>query len=519
MRITLDDEEIVLRHFVVCEYYGTETCFCWNEDKLVVFPYTRDNLTARDVHVLSTPDPLRQIRFFHSRAFFVCSPQGAYKLSRAGEFALLSKNALDMGSDFFQVLNAKSNAVYLDDKQVKSSTLLFPVAPNASEEDVRTFSLILEDTETRFLNCFIDDSERKRNVCVIAHDRKLFALRDDNVVQLIYTSERAITDIVPVRRRDKVAGLLLLIDIDMVILVHGGDYDLVFEKIHLGKNMINISALCVCFSMEVENVLWIMYCDQSKMYYMRKELFADAIQETRVEERTFKCIQYYKPNIILGLSQENELIELPLDKLENSLSPNTDVNLHIDMFQRTDFIMEKIYVKVKELNVLYESMMDERDNLRRISLYVSKQKLPVIPHIGVSTLCNYHYLELNIPGKLPRNSHVVFAIISKNRSIFCMKKITETAFTLKLPINGNRILCSSNINMDLITWMNKQQPWCLMQNFINSPPQDLKRKRVTKKDKTAFIDAKIASLQKLIADKDLSMTKLSEIKKIIRAEL
>ncbi|XP_029669187.1 uncharacterized protein LOC115239029 [Formica exsecta] len=518
MHITIDDEEIMLLHFVVCEFYGEETCFCWNENKLVVFPYTRGNSVARDVRVLSMPNPLRKIQIFDGRAFFICAPQGAYKLSRAGELVLLSKNALDMGSEFYQVLTATSNGVYLDDKQVTSSTLLFSVTSNAGKE-IRAFSLILEDTETRFVNCFTAGSKRKGNLCVIAYDRKLFVLKGDNTVQLIYTSDRAIVDIVPVKRQDKVAGLLLLIDMDMVILVHSRDYDLVFEKIHLGKKMRNISAFCAYFSMEMENVLWIMYCDQSKMYYMRKELFADTIQEKRVEERTFRCIQYYKSNIILGLSQEQELIEFSLEEVENSLSLNNDVNLHIDMFQRTDLIMEKIYAKVKELNILYESMMDERDNLRRINLYVSKQKLKVTPHIEVSRLCNYNYLELNIPSKLPRNSHMIFAINSKNQSIFCMKKITETALILKMPINENRILCSSNINMDLITWMNKQQPWCLIQNFIYSPLQDLKRKRGAKKDKTAFIDAKIASLQKLIAEKDLSMTKLSEIKRIIRAEL
>lgn len=522
MQIIIDDEEIVLQHFIVCEFYGVETCFCWdNSDKLVIFPYTRSNLVARDVRVLSMPDSLRKIRIIDGRAFFICVSQGVYKLSRAGKFALLSRNALDMGSEYFQVLIAKGepNGVHLDDKQVKSSTFLFPITLNASEEEVRAFSLNLEDTEMQFVNCFVTDSERRRNICVIAYDRKLFVLKEENIVQLIYTSDRAIVDIIPVKRRDKVAGLLLLIDIDMVILVYSKDYNLVFEKIYLGKNMRNISAFCACFSVEIENVLWIIYCDQFKTYYMRKELFADLIQETKVEERTFRCIQYYKPNIILGLSQKKELIELSLEELENSLSLNNNINLHIDMFQRTNLIMEKICAKGKELNMLNESIMVEQDNLRRINLYVSKQKLPVTLDIKVSRLCTYHYLELNISGKLPRNSHIIVAINSRNQSTFCMRKITETAFTLKMPINGNRILCSSNINMDLITWMNKQQPWCLIQNFINSPPpQDVKRKRRIK-DKTAFIEAKIASLQKLIAEKDLSMTKLSEIKRIIRAEL
>jgi len=70
----------------------------------------------------------------------------------------------------------------------------------------------------------------------------------------------------------------------------------------------------------------------------------------------------------------------------------------------------------------------------------------------------------------------------------------------------------------LITLINEQRPWCLIQNFINSPP--LKKKRGSKKDKTAFIDAKIASLRHLIAERtELSLIKLCEIKKNIRAEL
>lgn len=519
MYITLDDEELELQHFVVCTFYGMETCFCWDEKKLVIFPYTGGNSVTRDVRVLSMPDALRKIWIFDSRAFFICSPQGAYKLSRAGEFVLLSKNALDMGSEYFEVLTAMSNSLYLDDKQVKSSTLLFHLTPNVSEEEVRAFSLILDDTETRFVNCFDTGSKRKRNVCVIAYDRKLFTLMEDNTVQLIYTSNRAIADIVPVKRRDKIAGLLLLIDVDMVILIHAKD-NLVFEKINLRRNMRNIFSFCACFSTKMENVLWMMYCDHSKMYYMRKELFNDRIQEVKVENRTFRCIQYYKSNIILALSRTMELTELSIEELENSLSLNNDVNLHTNMFQKADIIMEKICEKVKELNALSESVINERDNLRRINLYVSKQKLQVTPHIEVSRLCNYHYLDLNFSGKLPKNSYMIFAINSKNQSTFCMKKITET-FTLKMPINRNRILCSSNIHMDLITWMSKQEPWCLVQNFVHSPPQDqnIKKKRGPKKDKTAFIDAKIASLQKLITEKDLSMTKLTEIKKIIRTEL
>lgn len=518
MYIAIDNEEIAQRRFAVCDFYGVETCFCWNTDKLVIFPYTKDHSNgAWNARMLSTPAPVRKVQFFDSRAFFICEPQGSYKLSRIYEFALLSKNALGMGGEFFQVLIAKNNGVYLDDKQVKSSTLLFPLVPNASET-VCTFPLNSASTEPQLMSCFAADSKTRGNPCVVAHHRNLYVLRGD-IVKLVYASDNAIVDILPAKRRDKVAGLLLLTEhANVVILMHGND-TLVFERIYLGKNTRDCTTLCAGFSLRMENVLWLVCCDRSRTYYIKKELFVDAVQEAKVEERTFTCLQYYKQNIILGLSQKKELIELSLEEMEDSLSINNNVALHTEMFQSTDSIMKEICAKVKKLNVLYENLTDEQDKLKRINLYAAKQKLQIRPHIEVSRLCKYCYLALDIPDKLPKNSYVVFTFTSKNQNTFCMKKVTETSLTIKMPINENRILCSSSISMDLITLMNEQRPWCLIPNFVNSPPQDLKRKRGQKKDKTAFIDTKIASLLDLIAKKELNMTKLCDIKKNIRAEL
>lgn len=519
MYIAIDDEEIAQRRFAVCDFYDVETCFCWNADKLVIFPYTKDHSTGTwDARVLLTPAPVRKIQFFDRRAFLICAPQGIYKVSRVDELALLSKNALGMGCEFFQVLIAKSNGVYLDDKQIKSSTLLFPLVPNASET-VCTFPLNPANIEPQLLSCFAAGWKTRGNLCVVAYHRKLYALRGDTV-QLVYTSDSAIVDILPAKRQDKVAGLLLLTEhANVVILVHGND-TLVFERIHLGENTRHSTTFCAGFSLHMENVLWLVCCDRSRTYYIKKELFVDTIREVRVEERTFTCMQYYKPNVILALSQKKELIELSLEEMEDSLSMNNNVALHTEMFQKTDVIMEKICAKVKELNVLYENLMDEQDKLQRINLYAAKRKLQISPHIEVSRLCKYRYLALDISlDKLYKNSYVVFTFASKNQSTFCMKKVTETAVAIKMLINENRILHSSSINTDLITLMNEQRPWCLIPNFINSPPQDLKRKRGPKKDKTVFIDTKIASLRDLIAKKELSMTKLCEMKKIIRAEL
>lgn len=502
----------------MCDFYGVETCFCWDDDRLVIFTYTKENSTRTgDTRILPTPAPVRKVQSFDSRAFVICAPQGAYKLSRSGEFAVLSKNALGMGGEFFQVLIAWNNAVYLDNKQDKSSTPLFPLTANAT---VCTYPLNLASTELQLASCLAAGWETENNLCVIAHHRWLYALRSD-VVQLIYTSDVAIVDILPVKRQDKTAGLLLLTERTYdVILVHGRDDKLAFERIHLRETVEDRAVLCVAFSLRMENILWLICCDRFRTYYLRKELFVDAVQEARVEERSFTCMQYYKPNVILGLSRGRELVELSLEELEDSLSIDNNIILHTKMFEKTDIIMEKICSKAKELNALYESLTDEQDMLKRINLYATKQKLQINPCIEVSRLCKHCYLGLNISEKLPKNSYLVFTFVSKNRSTVCVKKATETAIAIKMPVNNNRILCSSSINMDLITLIKEQHPWCLIQNFVNFQ-HDLKRKRgKPKKDKTAFIDAKIASLQQLIAEKrELNMIKLCEIKRSVRAEL
>lgn len=513
----IDDEEIAPRHFAVCDFYDVETCFCWDNDKLVIFPYVKNSSVGK-ARILATPGPIRKILFFNSRAFLICAPQGAYKLSQSGEFALLSRNALGIGGEFYKVLVAWNNGIYLDDKRVKSSTLLFPFVPNVSET-MCTFTLNPMNTEPQLTSCFAAGWETEGNLCVIAHHKNLYVLRD-NTVQLVYTSDVAIVDILPAKRRDKVAGLLLLTEhTNFVILVHGKDDKLIYEKIHLRENMWDRMAICASFSPHMENILWLLCCNRSRLYYIRKELFVDAVQEARVEEKTFTCMQYYKSNVILALSQRKELIELSIE--EDSLSIDNNIVLHTGMFERADIIMEKICVNVKELNILYESLTDEEEKLKRINLYAAKQKLQIDPCFEVFRLCKHRYLSLSIPksNKLPKNSYVVFTFASKNQNTFCIKKVTETALAVKMSINENQILCSSSINMDLITLMNEQRPWCLIQNFVNYPPQDLKRRRGSKKDKTAFINAKIATLQYLIEKKELNITKLCEIKRTIRAEL
>lgn len=115
------------RDFIVCDFYGVETCFCWNANdlKLLVFPYEAGSSSAHNIRVFSTPAPIQQIQCFDGRVFVLCAPQGVYKLARSGVFALLSTSALGMGAEFYEVLVARENDIHLDNKQTKDSRLLF----------------------------------------------------------------------------------------------------------------------------------------------------------------------------------------------------------------------------------------------------------------------------------------------------------------------------------------------------------------------------------------------------------
>lgn len=518
-----DDAAILSQDFIVCKFYGVETCFCWNAkySKLVMFPYAANNSLACDMKIFSTPAPVKQVQCFDGRVFVLCAPQGVYKLSRGGVFAVLSKNALGMGAEFYEVLVPYENYIKLSNKHSKDTKLLFKYSAMSNTiEQVHSLPLIPTDTEKQLLECFIKNQQEIRNVCMIGYGRKLFAWNGDSV-QLIYADvPGVISHIAPIIRGTKVIGVLLLVDLNMVVLMHSRDRDLVFQKVWLGRNIRCTSTLCAGINTEPENILWIVYCDQSKLYYMEKELFTDKIQEAEVEKKTFTCMQYYKSNVILGLTDSKELVEFSVETLKNFISVNSNIQLHASMFQSTDLIMDRICNKAKELDKLYEKLTNEQDKLRKINMYAYNQKIEAHPQIEVCKLWNHSYLTLSIPEKLPKNSHVVFTLNSKDHSIFCVKRVTDTTLTVKMSVNENKVLYSSTVTMDLITLMNKGTLWCIIQNFVTCPPQKEAKKRSKKeKDKLAFIDAKIASLHSLMAEKDLNMTKLSEIKQIIRAEL
>lgn len=519
MHIAIDNEE-VLQNFVICEFYGIETCFCWNASKLIIFPYRNDCLT-HNLQVVSTPSPIKKIHPFDGRIFLICIPHGIYKLSRTNEFVILSKNAVGIGTEFWEVLILKKNGIYLDNKQTKSSKLLlqYPVTLN-NTGNICTFPLILKNSEKRFIKCLTNLEEPENNLCIIGYDKKLFVLMKDTI-QLIYTSDDIILNIIPVKRENQIAGLLLSMYTNVVLLMHCQDNNLVFEEIYLTRNIENISALCAgFFNLQMENTLWILYCDESELYFVKKELFKDA-QVAKVKENAaciFLCMQHYNSNVILGLSGHKELLEFSLEALENSLLLNSNVNLCTNMFERTDILMDNICRKTKDLNTLNKILEDEYNTSRRINLYAYKEKFQITPHIELFKLWNYHYLILNIGDILPKNSYIMFSFNSKRQNIFCLKKTAEP-FNVKMPIDESKISYYSKVNMDLITLVNEEAPWCLTRNFVNCPLKDHKRKKRSRQDKTVFINAKIISLQCLIAERDFNMAKLSEMKEIIRREV
>lgn len=219
------------------------------------------------------------------------------------------------------------------------------------------------------------------------------------------------------------------------------------------------------------------------------------------------------------VSGNKELVELPVGTLRNCPPVDNNVELRADMFGNADQIMRRICSKSEELGKLYEKLASEQDKLRRINMYAYNRKVEANPQIEMCKLWDRSYVSLSVPEKLPKNTHVVFTVNSGDHSTFCVKEVMETMFTVNVPVDKGRVSHSSTVSIDLITLMNKETPWCIVQDFITCPLQKVRKRSKREIDKTTFIEAKIALLRNLMAERKLTLDKLSEVKKDVRAEL
>ncbi|XP_047345239.1 uncharacterized protein LOC124947301 isoform X3 [Vespa velutina] len=333
MNIITEDDKFVPLHFVFCNFYGEDTCFCWNDDKFVMFPYVQEKYTSL-LPVLIAPRQIKAIQCFSNRVFFTCLPHGVYKLSRDGRFSVLSKSAISIGSIFFEILKTKDDHLYLENKQNKSSKILLHLPLMSKQlEELCTFPLNMENSEDEFRNILLDEIDMVDNLCLIGNGKKLFTLTKE-VIHLIHSCDNKIINIVPIQNDKKINGLVLITNTDAIIIVHSKNNILRYKKLYLG---VNVKTLCAGLNHQCSDKIWIVYSDGSKLYYMIMTLSTEIYKKVKIEEKNLICVQYYERDKFVGLTKTKELHELSINTIENcvneEISKDDFINLHKDMLK------------------------------------------------------------------------------------------------------------------------------------------------------------------------------------------
>ena len=498
------------KNFIVHTFYSERTCFCWNQNELVIFPYGNND----SVEVLTTPAPIKTVQCFSGRIFLICIPQGVYKLSRDWKFAVLSKSAIGIGTVFYEVLIPRNGYLYLDNKQKMSNKLLFKLSSKEINSSQLCVYLLNKETTTEcFMKALTNNYSTVENLCIIANGQKLLILINETV-QIIHSSIYSIRDVIPVWKNNKIEALLLATTINVVIVMHPKDDTLIFETIYLKPE---IQAICAGFSQSLDDMLWIVYLYEFELYYAKKQLFFDNIHQIRVQDKSFVCLQSYDSEMILGLTQDKQLVQISINTIERNLSVENDtfINLHSNMLETATVIMEKIYKGTQELQILNETLTTETDKLKRINLYAHKDKVLFCPKIITNYVADQLFLSVNFHDVFPKNSWVVLNMKFKYQNLFCMKKIVNQEITIDIYVPENLAINFSQIAVDLITFKDEGHPWCLIKDYVMS---DYIEKQKKKRSNYDFINSKIAKLEALIREGNIDMKKLSEIKRSVRKE-
>ncbi|KZC10514.1 hypothetical protein WN55_01951 [Dufourea novaeangliae] len=514
MYITTNNH-FVPKQFIVCMFYDEKTCFCWNEDKLIIFPYTNNDFVS--VEVLTAPAPIKNVQCFTNRIFLVCIPHGIYKLSRDRKFAILSTSAIGMGTVFYEILTVRNKYLYLDNKQTKTNKLLFQFSyEESNSNELCVYPLNRENTNQQFIGTITNKDSTVENLCLLTTGKKVLTLMN-GTVQIIYNSVYSIRDIIPVLKDSMVAALLFLTGADIVIVMYAKDDTMAFEKVCLGTN---IQALCAGFSRSMQDALWFVYSDGSKLYYVHKQLLVDNAQKLSIQDNNFACLQCYNSKIILGLTMDKQLLEISVDTVEKTLSVEHDtlINLRLDMLVGTNLIMDRIYKGTQEIHRLNEILLMEEDKLKRINLYAHKHKVQVCPKMSIHRIADKLFLSARFEDIFPKHSWVVLNVKLEKENISCTKKAGDQETVVDICIPEGKKVNSLQVTTDLITLKDEGHPWCLTRNYVTYPLNEKTKKKKTRSDKTNFINSKIAILENFIREGNIDMKKLSEIKRIVRRE-
>ncbi|KAK2575787.1 hypothetical protein KPH14_007172 [Odynerus spinipes] len=386
-------------------------------------------------------------------------------------------------------------------------------------EEICVLPLHLENSEQEFRNILLDKNCTVDNLCLIGSGKKLFTLTNETI-HIIYSCDNQIINIVPILNDEKANGLVLMTNTDAVIIVYAKDNYLRYKKVYFGAE---IKTLCAGFNQQCADKIWIIYSDGSKLYYTILSLSTEIYNKIQTEDKSFTCLQYYKQDIFLGLTKEKKLHELSTNIVENVTNPQVSkddfTNLSSNMLKGSDMIVERICERAKELQVWNEKLLAEEDKLYRINLYACKKKVRMCPKMTVNRIAKQLFLSINFQENLPKNIYIACSLAYSNKRIFSIKEVAATEITIDLPVPTEKLCNSLKLNMDLITMINKGQPWFLIRDFIIDPIVEKKKKDQSKKNKTSFINAKINQIRSLMVSSNLDMKKLSEIKKSIRKEI
>ncbi|XP_076759314.1 uncharacterized protein LOC143428384 [Xylocopa sonorina] len=510
--IATTDESFSPKNFTVYTFYGERTCFCWDQNKLVIFPYTDSNYGT--LQVLITPAPIKTIQCFDDRIFLICIPHGIYKVMRNREFAILSKSAIGMGTAFYKVLKPRAGYLYLDDKETKVNKLLFQLSVKEIDStQLCIYPLNVDNIANDFLKVLTNNDSNIKNLCIIGDGLKLLTLVNETV-QIIYSSVYTIKDIMPIQKYSKTAGLFLLTNTDVIIIMYSKDNMLSFETVCLGTQT---QAVCAGFSQSSEETLWIVFLYKFTLYYAKKQLSIDDIQKIRVGGKSYLSLQFCDSKTILGLTVDKELVEISTNTIERALSMECDtfINLHSNMLKGAMLIMDEIHRLTQELHFLNKTLIKEEDKLKRINLYAHKQRIRLSPKIMINRIANQLFLSANFQDARPKNSQIVVNVKSQYRHLLCAKKIKDQETVVDIHIPEYVTENVTEIAVDLIVFKNERNPWLLIKNYvIDSYQEQNKRKKL--KSNSDFISSKIDKLQAFITKGNVNMKELSDIKRNAR---
>lgn len=514
MRIAADVENFRAENFEVLNFYGEDTCFAWQNNLLVVFPYVQ-SITTPKLPLVAAPHDIKNIRSFGGRVFVICKPSGVYKFMKTQKFCRLSDSGLGIGPAFYHVYSPENNWLYLKDKSAKSDRQLFPLqqTPNNCH---KIFDLTLSVTNSAYSlrkALHLLDEGSDENILIIANGKKVFKITQRDV-QLIYRCEGDITDIVGITDDESIVGFVIVCA-NSAVLAYVVKEKLVFDKVYLDSQ---VTGLCAGASGRSGDAIWLAHTDGSRIYYSSKTISTGVFRRTRTESKRCLTIRHYRSGVLIYLSDNSQLLECRIQTLGLcNMDDEEFLDLNPAMLKGSDRLVDQICQSAKDLRLLNERLLNERDKLKRINIFAHKQTITVLPEVSVERIADQMFLRIKFDSVLPMNCHVVAVLQADKRSVFSMKFVEDRETVVDLPVEKDYLDSLVKLGVDLVTFAEGSHAWCLIRDYTKKP----KVQSVSNigNDRMKFLTSKLTALQNLMAEGNVDMKKLSVMKKSIRRGL